>query len=174
MHARLIRRDFFPPLFYLELQIMETSKILILGVGNVLMGDEGVGVQAINELSKVDLPQNVELLDGGTGGFHLLSYFEDYPIIILIDAALDGLPAGHVGVIEPKFASDFPKSLSAHDIGLKDLLESAQLLNSFPKIYLITISVNQIQNMKMELSEEVSGAIPTVLEEVKKIVEKLI
>lgn len=86
---------------------------------------------------------------------------------------MDGKPAGEVSSIEPKFASDFPKTLSAHDIGLKDLLESAQLLNSFPKIYLITISVYQIQNMVMELSDEVSGAIPKVIEEVNRIVEKL-
>ncbi|MBU2446216.1 MAG: hydrogenase maturation protease [Bacteroidetes bacterium] len=113
------------------------------------------------------------VIDGGTGGFHLLSYFENYETIILIDATMDGKPAGEVSSIEPKFASDFPKTLSAHDIGLKDLLESAQLLNSFPKIYLITISVYQIQNMVMELSDEVSGAIPKVIEEVNRIVEKL-
>lgn len=152
---------------------MSESKFLVLGIGNVLMGDEGVGVHSINRLEKVGLPANVDLVDGGTGGFHLLSYFENYQTIILIDATMDGKPSGEVSIIEPKFASDFPKTLSAHDIGLKDLLESAQLLNSFPKIYLITISINQIQNMVMELSDEVSGAIPKVIEEVKQIIEKL-
>ncbi|MBM4176183.1 MAG: hydrogenase maturation protease [Ignavibacteria bacterium] len=152
---------------------MNTNKILILGVGNVLMGDEGVGISSINELSKIELPENVEVLDGGTGGFHLLSYFENYSKIILIDAALDGKPAGEVAIIEPKFSKDFPKSLSAHDIGLKDLLESAQLLNSFPKIYLITISVAQFQNMGMELSKEVADSIPKVIHEVKVIIKKI-
>lgn len=152
---------------------MSESKILVLGIGNVLMGDEGVGVHSIKSLEKVDLPDKVDLVDGGTGEFHLLSYFENYETIILIDATMDGKPAGEVSIIEPKFASDFPKTLSAHDIGLKDLLESAQLLNSFPKIYLITISVYQIQNMVMELSDEISGAIPKVIEEVKRIVERL-
>jgi len=152
---------------------MIIKKILVLGVGNVLMGDEGVGVQSINELQKIDLPNYVELLDGGTGGFHLLSYFESFSKIILIDASLDGKPVGMVSVIEPKFASDFPKSLSAHDIGLKDLLESAQLLNSFPKIYLVTVSVYPIQDMKMGLSKDVSDAIPHVIHEVKNIIEKI-
>lgn len=152
----------------------ETAKnILVLGIGNVIMGDEGVGVHAIKELEKKTFPNNVELLDGGTGGFHLLEYLQKYPTIIMIDATMDNKPAGTVSVIEPKFASDFPKTLSAHDIGLKDLIESVALLGSIPKIYLITVTIDSIQSMEMELSEKVNGAIGEVINKVNELIRSI-
>jgi len=154
--------------------MMDSSKnILILGIGNVIMGDEGVGVHAIKELEKESLPNNVELLDGGTGGFHLLEYLQKYPTIIMIDATMDSKPAGTISVIEPKFASDFPKSLSAHDIGLKDLIESVALLGSIPKIYLITVTIDEIQSMEMELSQKITDAIPRVISKVTELISSI-
>ena len=91
------------------------KKILILGIGNVLMGDEGVGVHSIKALEKKSLPEEVDMLDGGTGGFHLMAYFQEYENVIRIDATMDKKPAGTVSVIEPKFASDFPILLKVCD-----------------------------------------------------------
>ncbi len=138
-------------------------KPLVLGVGNYLLGDEGVGVHAVRALEEAGLPEGVTALDGGTGGFHLLSLFQDYDPIILIDATMDGAPAGTVRLLQPKFASDFPRTLSAHDIGLRDLLESAALLGPLPRLYLITVSIEQIQSMTIDLSARVRDAIPEVL-----------
>ena len=140
---------------------------LILGVGNVLMGDEGVGVHAARELQKGSLPSGVEVVDGGTGGFHLLSYLQEYDPIIMIDASLDEDPEGTVRVRHPRFASDFPRSLSAHDIGLRDLLEAASLLGPLPRLALITVSVKSFQTMRDSLGPVVSGALPRVLDEVR-------
>ena len=102
------------------------------------------------------------MLDGGTGGFHLLSLFQDYPTIILIDATMDGEPDGTVRLLQPKFSSDFPKTLSAHEIGLRDLIESSVLISALPKIYLITISISSIQPMMMELSPKVQESISEI------------
>jgi hydrogenase maturation protease len=146
------------------------KRLLILGVGNLLMGDEGVGVHSIKQLETEHFPENVELLDGGTGGFHLLSLFQEFDPIILIDATMDGRPVGTVTLIQPKFASDFPRTLSAHDIGLRDLLESAQLIGSLPKMFLVTVSIHEIQSMSMELSEGVRSSLPAVVAAVKEIV----
>jgi hydrogenase maturation protease len=143
--------------------------ILILGIGNVLMGDEGVGVHAVNYLEKQTFPSNVRLLDGGTGGFHLLEYLQEYKKIIMIDATMDGSEPGTLKVIKPKFSTDFPKALSAHDIGLKDLVESAVLLGSLPGIYLITIAIAKIQPMTMELSPEISATLPLICTRVNEI-----
>jgi hydrogenase maturation protease len=149
------------------------KRTLILGVGNLLMGDEGVGVHAIKQLEAGEFSGNVDLLDGGTGGFHLLSLFEDYDPIVLIDATMDGKPVGTVTLIQPKFASDFPRTLSAHDIGLRDLLESAQLIGPLPKLYLITISIDNIQSMSMKLSEQVQRSIPEVVSTVLGVLRSL-
>ena len=107
---------------------MKKRNILVLGLGNLLMGDEGVGVHAARMLEHGDLPHAVSMVDGGTGGFHLLSYLQDFATVIMIDATMDGNSPGTLSLIRPRFATDFPKSLSAHDIGLRDLIESALLL----------------------------------------------
>lgn len=140
---------------------------LILGVGNLLMGDEGVGVVAIQRLAQTNLASRADLVDGGTGGFHLLGYFRDRRHIILIDAAADGKPPGTVSLIHPQFACDYPPSLTAHDIGLKDLIETAALLGDLPRVDLITISVGELSELTMELASPVAGA----LEEVVALVE---
>lgn len=150
---------------------MNRNKILILGIGNYLMGDEGIGVHVIKSISEKLFPENVSILDGGTGGFHLLSYFQEYPKIIMIDATMDGSPAGTLKIITPKFASDFPSALSAHDIGLKDMIESMHLLGNMPKIYLITVSISEIKPMTMELSNEVKSSIPAIIKKIEEIIK---
>jgi len=152
---------------------MTKDKILILGVGNVLLGDEGVGVHAIDYLKKQILPENTELLDGGTGGFHMLSVMEEYKRIIMIDATLDKEEPGTLNLIEPKFASDFPRALSSHDIGLRDLVETASLLGHLPKIYLITVSIKGLDDVKMDLSETIENSIPRIHEMVMDILSRL-
>jgi hydrogenase maturation protease len=146
---------------------------LVLGVGNVLMGDEGVGVRAIEFLQQQGAPAGVTLLDGGTGGFHLLELFQQYDPIIFIDATMDGAPAGTVRILFPRFASDFPRTLSAHDIGLRDLLESAQLLGPLPMLFLVAVSIDSLQLLSMDLSAAVAGALPVVTREVWRILESL-
>ena len=146
------------------------EKILILGIGNLLMGDEGVGVHTIKAIEGKSFPDDVDILDGGTGGFHLMAYFQEYENIIMIDATMDKKPTGTVSVIEPKFASDFPKSLSAHDIGLKDMIESVTIIGKLPKIYLITVTIDTIQSMQMELSTKVKDAIPEVIKKIDALV----
>ena len=150
------------------------DKILILGLGNILMGDEGIGIHAVKEFKKrKNIPENIAVLDGGTGGFHLLSYLQEYPLIIMIDAALNNDPEGRIKIIKPKFASDFPKGLSAHDIGLKDLIESIALLDKLPEIYLVTVSIKVFNSMTMELTPAISRTIPIIINEVDSILNSL-
>ena len=147
--------------------------LLILGIGNVLMGDEGVGVHTLARLQDEAWPDGVTLVDGGTGGFHLLSLLQDYEPVVMIDAAADGRPPGTVGVIRPRFASDFPPSLSAHDIGLRDLVEATALLGHLPDVHLVTVSIADISPMCLTLSPPVERAVPRVLDTVRSIVTSL-
>lgn len=151
------------------------EKPLILGVGNLLMGDEGVGVAAIRQLEQHGFAEHAELVDGGTSGFHLLGLFRDRQHLILIDATTDGQPPGTVSLIQPRYASDFPPSLTAHDIGLKDLLESAALLGDLPEVDLITISIQELTGaLSMELSLAVAAALPKVETLVRECLEKTV
>ena len=147
------------------------NNILVLGIGNLLLGDEGVGVQAVQLLENMRPDCSFDILDGGTGGFHLLSILESYDNVIIVDATMDGQTAGAVSLIEPRFASDYPPSLSAHDVGLKDLIGSLYLLGTVPKIYLITVSIEGIQPMTMDLTEPVYAGIQKVHEMVFNLSE---
>ncbi len=148
------------------------NNILVLGIGNILLNDEGVGIHVVAALEKEGYSK-ADLMDGGTGGFHLLGFIQSYSTVIIIDAALDQFPAGHVRVLHPKYARDFPQQLSAHEIGLKDLLDAAFLLGNMPNIHLVAVSVKDFQDMGMELTPEVEAAIPLVIKYVKKLVEAL-
>jgi len=148
---------------------------LVLGVGNLLMGDEGVGVAAIRRLEQNGFAGRAELVDGGTSGFHLLGLFRDRRHIILIDATTDGKPIGSVSHIRPRYASDFPPTLTAHDIGLKDLLESAALLGDLPEVDLVTVSIGELGgSLTMELSSAVAAALPLVQTLVAECLEKTV
>lgn len=151
----------------------KSNSILIMGVGNYLMGDEGIGVHTIPEMSKRELPEYVDILDGGTGGFLLLGCFEVYPTIIFVDATMDGKPAGTVSLLRPKFASDFPSALSVHDVGLKDMVEAVYLMEKVPDIHLFTISIEELNPMTIELSTKVKDSIPKLIDEILKQSGKL-
>ncbi|WP_445956722.1 hydrogenase maturation protease [Yeosuana sp.] len=151
----------------------KSNSILVLGVGNYVMGDEGIGVHVIQEMSKIDLPEYIDILDGGTGGFLLLSCFEVYPTIIFVDATMDGKPVGTISLIRPKFASDFPSALSVHDVGLKDMIEAVYLMGTIPDIHLFTVSIKEINPMTIELNQKVRDSIPLLIEEILKLSEIL-
>ena len=151
----------------------EKPKILILGIGNVLMGDEGVGIAVVRELEKTAQPaENVEILDGGVGSFLLLEPLQSAKRIILIDATIDDSDVGTVRRLRPRYSKDYPRTLTAHDIGLKDLLDTFYLLgDSSPDVTLFAVSIPPLNDMKIELSPRVSSVVPQVarmiLEEVR-------
>ncbi len=146
--------------------------ILVLGIGNILLRDEGAGIHVVTRLEKEGFNE-ADLMDGGTGGFHLLGFIQSYKTIIIIDASLDEFPAGNVRVLHPRYAKDFPRQLSAHEIGLKDLLDSAYLLGNMPQIHLVAISIKDFQEMGMELTDEVRKAIPVAMQSVKELINSL-
>lgn len=151
----------------------KSKSTLILGVGNYLMGDEGVGVHVIQELAKLKLPDYIDILDGGTGGFLLLNCLEAYKNVIFVDATMDGNNAGTVSLLRPKFASDFPSALSVHDLGLKDMIEALYLTDSTPNMHLFTISIQEVVPMTVDLSSEVNGVIPNVITQIIELTDQL-
>lgn len=147
-----------------------SSEILVLGIGNTLLGDEGIGCYIAQALSDESLGPNVRCLDGGTGGLHLLGEFENAVEAVMIDAVADGQPVGTITRLTPHFAADYPRTLVAHDIGLKDLLDALQIVGSCPKITLFAISINFPLGVSGSLSPELEKLVPTIVEEVKMYV----
>jgi len=150
--------------FYFEKD--KSKSILVLGVGNYLMGDEGVGVHIIQALAKKQLPSYLDILDGGTGGFLLLDSFSTYPVVVFLDATMDGKSTGTISLIHPKFAADFPSALSVHDVGLKDMIEAVFLMEKVPEMHLFTVTISEIINMKIGLSEPVEKSIDDAVDQI--------
>jgi hydrogenase maturation protease len=130
------------------------KKTLVLGLGNVLMGDEGIGVHVVRALEKHTLPAGVECLDGGTGGFVLLEPLENADRIVLVDAAADGNPPGTVTRTTPRFSRDYPPTLTAHDIGVKDLLDVFYIQGGEREVVLYAIAIDPRQTLSVSLSAE--------------------
>ncbi len=134
------------------------------------MGDEGIGVHVVRALVQQALPPNVECLDGGTGGFILLEPLQNADRIFLVDAAADGNPIGTVTRTTPKFSRDYPPTLTAHDIGVKDLLDAFYMQGGSRDVVLYAITIDPHQTISMELSETCKKATD---EAVARIVAEL-
>ncbi len=134
------------------------GKTLILGLGNVLMADEGVGVHVVRRLEQLSLPEGVECLDGGTGGFTLLEPLQSADHIVLIDAAADGNAPGTVTRTTPRFSRDYPPTLTAHDVGVKDLLDVFYIQGGGPDVTLYAITIHPQQPISMSLSDPIDRA----------------
>jgi len=148
------------------MKMNDGEHVLVLGIGNVLMGDEGVGVEVVRQVSQTPLPECIQCLDGGTGSFLLLEPMQRANRVILIDATIDGQPPGTVTRLAPQFSSDYPATLTAHDIGLKDLLDAAYLTGGPLDVILFAISIDPRQMVGMGLSAVMAARIPEITRQV--------
>ena len=122
------------------------------------MGDEGVGVHVVRALEQNTLPDGVECLDGGTGGFVLLEPLQSAERIVLIDATADENAIGTVTRTTPKFSRDYPPTLTAHDIGVKDLLDAFYIQGGNRDVILYAITIDPLQSISLDLSTEIKKA----------------
>lgn len=149
----------------------KNNTTLILGVGNLVLQDEGVGIHIAHQMENEKLPEGVDVLDGGTCGLHLLNWIQDYDRLIIIDATLDEYPPGTIRVIKPKFIKDFPPLMSAHEFGIRDMIEAMIMTEKLPDIDLIVISAEKVSDLGLELTPDVEAAIPKVIKIVKEMVD---
>jgi len=142
--------------------------ILVLGIGNVLLTDEGIGVRALKELErKFSFPANVELLDGGTAGIELLRHIRNRDYLIILDAMKCGQKPGTVVRVEgDEVPAAFRTRISPHQLGLSDLLAAAMLTDELPKnLVLFGVEPENI-DIGLELTETVEANLEKLLDAV--------
>jgi len=140
----------------------------IIGLGNLLLKDDGAGVHAIRALEKEALPPTVELVDGGTSTLNLLSYFMDCSRIIIIDALQGGSPPGTIYMLEPGDIAGYrAERLSAHDVQILDVARMATLLGHHPEVMIVGIEPLEIAS-GLELTPAIEGRMPALVEWVKR------
>ena len=110
-------------------------KTLVLGVGNRLMSDEGIGVHVIERLAAgYSLPEEVQVLDGGTLGLDLLYYLEGVENLLIVDAAETGKEPGTIVRLEGEEVPTFMSiKISPHQMGVPDMLAAAKMKDLYPK-----------------------------------------
>jgi len=152
---------------------MEPKKILILGLGNILLGDEGVGVRVAEQLLTHPLPDEIEVIDGGTAGYELINFFEGKEKVIIVDAVKTNDTPGSVYKLDLALVQeDETVQLSLHQIGLKNVFKMASLMDLNPEVTLVGIVPKDYQDYNIGLSEEVEKAIPLAIETVIKEIEQ--
>ncbi len=143
----------------------ESSNILVLGIGNVLLTDEGVGIRAIKELERrYSFSVDVELMDGGTAGIELLRHISGRTHLIIIDAMKCGKPPGTVLRVEGEdVPAAFRTRISPHQLGLSDLLAAAMLTDELPEnLVLFGVEPASLEP-SLELSEKVEASLEKLL-----------
>ncbi len=148
------------------------KQIVILGVGNILLKDEGIGVCVAKEMEKLKLPDNVRVLDGGTLGIDLLNLIEDADKLIIIDAVKTGAEPGAIFRFRPEDIETITKApkTSLHQIDLYETLKIAKLMEKYPETIVIGIQPKTMEwgmELTPELSEKIPEIIKCVLEELK-------
>ncbi len=139
--------------------------IAVLGIGNILLRDDGVGVHAIRKLgNEYEFPDSVKLIDGGTKGLDLLPFFEGNDKVLIIDAANFKKEPGTIDTIEgDKIPAFLSSKLSVHQIGLPDMLFAARLMEITPsEMCLIGIQPKSVES-GTELSDEITTRFESLL-----------
>ena len=146
-----------------------TKKILILGIGNILLKDEGVGVRVAETMMKMELPPDVEVLEGGVKGLDLLDYIEGREKVIVVDAVKAGSPPGTLFRFTDKdLAVKKGIMRSAHGIDFSDVIAVAKFLGSKPEeIIFLGIEPADL-SASMELSPEIEKMVPVLINLVMK------
>ena len=147
---------------------MSTSlkNILIIGMGNVLMQDEGIGVRAVEELeNRYIIPEGVTVVDGGTTGMELYEPMRDCDQLIVADAVNTGSPDGTLERIEnDAIPSFFQTKISNHQLGLADLLGLLKLKGEFPQHVAIIGMVPHSLEQKLGLTPEAEAGLDEMVE----------
>ena len=153
------------------------KRLLVLGVGNLLLTDDGAGIHAVTELAGEEEwdQEKVDFLDGATFTQDIFYVFQKYERVLVLDTVKGGREPGTVyRFTEENLRDNYEQRLSLHDIDLLDSLKMAELLGNKPEIMVLGIEPLTISEWSMELSEPVKAKYPTFLEAARREIRSLL
>ncbi len=135
------------------------GKTLVLGLGNILLRDEGVGVRVVQRLAeRFEFPDDVQVLDGGTLGLDLLHYMEEADRVLIVDAVAMGNPPGAlVRLSGDEVPACLGIKISPHQMGLADLLAATRLRGTFPRELVLVGVEPEVIDTGLELSPSIAA-----------------
>ena len=157
---------------------MSPKRILVAGLGNIFLGDDGFGVEVVRRLAGRELPEDVEVKDFGIRGMDLVyALQDDYEVVVFVDATPRGEKPGTVYLLEPEIEEDGGVALDTHGMDPVKVIKLSRALGARPTRTLVVgcepqvvLSGEAYDDMLMELSEPVRAAV----EEAVKLVESLV
>ncbi len=148
------------------------APVVVIGVGNELMRDDGVGTWVVRQLEEENLGPEVELVEGAVGGLDLVFDLEGRELAVIIDAARMGLAPGTVRLVRREEIEERLLPLaSLHEIALHDVLELADLTGIRPEIAVVAVEPEEVVP-GLGLSPAVESAVPEMLKLVKQLVTR--
>jgi len=154
---------------------MANQQILVLGVGNILLADEGVGIRVIEKIQeRYAFPENVSVVDGGVLGLSLLGVISEADHLIVVDAVRNGREPGSLYRLQ---GDQVPKRIlaknSLHQVDFLETLTSCQALDKVPETVILGVEPLDIENLSIELTpvvqEEIDALICMVLKELDRL-----
>lgn len=143
----------------------DRCSILVLGIGNILLRDEGVGVRVVERLQQMDLPASVEAVDGGTAGADLLDVIAERQKVIIVDAVdADIEPAAILRFTGDELACNDTPDISMHDLGIAETLAMTKMLGCAPKKVVFFGVKPADLTPGLELSKPIAEAMNSVIE----------
>jgi len=144
---------------------MGDNRVVILGVGNVLLSDEGVGVHIVRKMMTMDIPREIEIIEGETFGFGLMDVVSETDRLVILDAVKGGGPPGSIYRFDFEDLATCPQSFrtSAHQVGILEVVQLSELLGCQPRTTIIGIEP-KVVGMGLGLSPEVEAKIPLVIQ----------
>ncbi|MDQ7095492.1 HyaD/HybD family hydrogenase maturation endopeptidase [Desulfosporosinus sp. PR] len=144
---------------------MDSPKIMVMGVGNILLSDEGLGVRFLDELAQRSLPENVELLEGGTAGLELVHLIQEVDFLIVVDAINANSEPGALFRFQPGDIQVFPEQyeVSFHQIGIVEVLTMANVLGHAPQTLIFGVQPKNLE-WGMDISPEIQALFPRLAE----------
>ena len=154
---------------------MDEKQITVLGVGNILFTDEGVGIRAIEALDEqYEFPQNVSVIDGGVLGMNLLATISDADHLIVVDAVRNG---GKPGTLYRLEGEEIPQRIlaknSLHQVDLLEALTLCQALDQVPETVIVGVEPEDIKTVSLDLTPPVRQKVPLLVEMVLTELDRL-
>lgn len=151
------------------------ASVLVLGVGNLLQHDDGVGVHVIHEMMErgLDDRYGVELVDGATAGLDLIPVLEGRKKIIIIDALRLQDEPGAIYRFRPRDLPARGMVDTAHELGILQALSILEMKGEYPEVEIIGVVAGDVTEMSMELTLPVREAIPSVIQVIEEMFETI-
>ena len=154
----------------IEAHVTESTQIktLVLGVGNTLMMDEGIGVHVVERLlQNYEVPEDVQVLDGGTLGMDLLYYMEGVPNLLIVDCIqADREPGYMLRLADEKVPAFLSMKMSPHQIGVPDMLATAKLRGTIPSNIVLWGVQPETIEIGLDLSPTLAALVDTLVNNV--------